>query len=54
MAEYLIRINETVREELITRIIDRCQIYCDELIMVALHPDRIKKWLDKGFTLDDM
>jgi len=24
-------------------------IYCEELMMVALHPKRISAWLDAGF-----
>ena len=27
----------------------RCLIYCEELMMVALHPKRISAWLDAGF-----
>jgi hypothetical protein len=54
MVKYVIRINKTDRENSKIRIIERCQIYSEELIMIALHPDRIKRWLEKGFTLDDM
>lgn len=31
----------------------RCNIYKEELIMTALHPSRIQKYLDQGIDLDD-
>lgn len=34
--------------------VQRTQIYKEELIAVAMHPDRIKKYLDAGYSLYDI
>jgi hypothetical protein len=32
----------------------RCEIYKEELIQKALHPSRIKKYLDQGIDFEDL
>ena len=32
----------------------RCSIYKEELIQIALHPSRIKKYLDQGISFEDL
>ena len=34
--------------------VKRTQLYKEELLSVALHPDRIKKYLDAGYKLNDV
>jgi hypothetical protein len=34
--------------------VQRTQIYKEELLAVAMHPDRIKKYLDAGYSLYDI
>jgi len=33
---------------------ERCSIYKEELIQIALHPSRIQKYLDIGISLEDL
>jgi hypothetical protein len=33
---------------------ERCAIFKEELIQVALKPSRIQKYLDLGYELDDL
>ena len=33
---------------------ERCNLYKEELIKKALHPSRIQKYLDMGFSIDEL
>ena len=33
---------------------ERCNLYKEELIQKALHPSRIQKYLDMGFSIDEL
>ena len=33
---------------------ERCDIYKEELMQIAMHPSRIQKYLDMGISFDEL
>ena len=46
--------NHTIFELDYNALEERCNIYKEELMQVALHPSRIEKYLEQGIAIEDL
>jgi hypothetical protein len=52
--EYIWRVNVAERQKSKARTVERCGKYFEEMMEVAWHPSRVKKWLLAGINFEDM
>jgi len=50
----LFSLNESIFELDYNALKERCGLYKEELIQVALHPSRIQKYLEQGIDFADL
>ena len=51
---YNLSLNPSIFELEYNVLKERCSIYKEELIQIALHPSRIQKYLDQGISFEDL